>query len=44
VLAYGKQIALEHFRCRSAQAGVTCTVIKTGKGFRIDHEGVRRVG
>jgi hypothetical protein len=44
VLGYGKQIALKHFRCRSAQAGVTCTVIKTGKGFRIDREGVRRVG
>ena len=44
VLGYGKQIALSHFRCRSRQAGVTCTVIKTGKGFRIDRAGVRRVG
>jgi hypothetical protein len=44
VLAYGKQITLKHFRCRSEQAGVTCTVIKSGKGFRIDRTGVRRVG
>jgi hypothetical protein len=44
VLAYGKAITLKHFRCRSQQAGVTCTVIKTGKGFRIDRNGVRRVG
>jgi len=44
VLGYGKQVALEHFRCRSAQAGVTCTVIKTGKGFRISRSGVKRVG
>jgi hypothetical protein len=44
VLAYGKAITLKHFRCRSQQAGITCTVIKTGKGFRIDRNGVRRVG
>ena len=44
VLAYGKQITLGHFRCRSAQAGVTCTVISSGKGFRIDRAGVRAVG
>ena len=44
VLGYGKQIALKHFRCRSQQAGVTCTVIATGKGFRIDRTAVRPVG
>jgi len=44
VLGYGKQITLRHFRCRSEQAGVTCTVIKTGKGFRIDRTGVRAIG
>ncbi len=44
VLGYGKQITLRHFRCRSEQAGVTCTVIKTGKGFRIDRAGVRATG
>jgi hypothetical protein len=44
VLGYGKHISLKHFRCSSSQGGVTCTVIKTGKGFRIDRDGVRRVG
>ena len=44
VLAYGRQIALAHFRCRSLQTGIACTVIATGKGFRIDRAGVHRVG
>ena len=44
VLGYGRHITLTHLRCGSAQAGVTCTVIRTGKGFRIDRAGVRRVG
>ncbi len=44
VLAYGKAISLKRFRCRSAQNGVTCTVIRTGKGFRIDGAGITRVG
>ncbi|HEY7622408.1 MAG TPA: hypothetical protein VH834_21740 [Solirubrobacteraceae bacterium] len=44
VLGYGKHITLRHFRCQSGKAGVTCTVIKTGKGFRIDRAGVKRIG
>lgn len=44
VLAYGRQITVGGFRCRSAQAGVTCTVISSGKGFRIARAGVRAVG
>ena len=44
VPAYGKAISLKRFRCRSAQNGVTCTVIRTGKGFRIDGAGITRVG
>lgn len=44
VLAYGRHITLTHFRCASLQTGITCTVIATGKGFRIDRAGVRRVG
>jgi hypothetical protein len=44
VLRYGKHITLEHFRCDSKQVGVSCTVIKTGKGFLIDSAGVRRIG
>jgi hypothetical protein len=44
VLGYGKRVTLTHFRCQSGKAGVTCTVIKTGKGFRIDRAGVKRIG
>jgi hypothetical protein len=44
VLGYGRHISLRHFRCSSAQAGVTCTVIKTGKGFRISRTDVKRIG
>jgi uncharacterized protein DUF6636 len=44
VLGYGKQVALKRFRCRSQQAGVTCTVIATGKGFQISRTAVRRIG
>jgi hypothetical protein len=44
VLRYGHHISLKHFRCRSARSGVTCTVIKSGKGFRIDSARVHRVG
>jgi hypothetical protein len=44
VLGYGKHVTLKHFRCQSGKAGVTCTVIKTGKGFRIDKVGVKRIG
>jgi hypothetical protein len=44
VLRYGRSITLTHFRCRSEQAGVTCTVVGSGKGFRIDRTTVTRVG
>jgi hypothetical protein len=44
VLAYGKHVTLGHFRCESQKAGVSCTVVKTGKGFRIDRDGVRAIG
>lgn len=43
VLRYGHHVSLKHFRCRSAKAGVTCVVIRSGKGFRISRSGVRRV-
>lgn len=43
-LGYGKQITVGPFRCRSEPAGVTCIVIKTGKGFRINKAGLRPVG
>ena len=43
-LSYGRQITVGRFSCRSRQAGVRCTVIRSGKGFLIDRAGVRRVG
>jgi hypothetical protein len=44
VLRYGRHVDVGRFRCRSGQAGMTCTVIKTGKGFRISRSGVVSVG
>jgi hypothetical protein len=43
-LAYGRQITVGRFRCVSRETGVTCTVIKSGKGFLINRDGVSRVG
>jgi hypothetical protein len=43
-MGYGKRVTLTHFRCQSGKARVTCTVIKSGKGFRIDRAGVKRIG
>jgi hypothetical protein len=43
-LSYGKQVSVGRFRCSSEQAGVTCTVIRSGKGFLIDSSGVTPVG
>ena len=43
-LAYGREVTVGGFRCGSAQAGITCTAIQSGKGFLIDRVGVRRVG
>jgi hypothetical protein len=43
-LAYGKSIMVGRFRCRSAVAGLTCVVVKTGKGLLISASGVTSVG
>ena len=43
-LAYGRQIVVGRFRCRSEETGVTCVVIVSGKGFLIDRDGVKKVG
>ena len=43
-LAYGRRVSVGRFRCRSQRAGVTCTVIQSRKGFRIDRSSIRRVG
>jgi hypothetical protein len=44
VLAYGRQISVGRFRCLSQRSGVTCTVIRSGKGLLINSTGVTRVG
>ena len=44
ILGYGKQTEYGLYRCRSEQIGITCTVIRSGKGFLINRDGVRRVG
>jgi hypothetical protein len=43
-LGYGRQITVGRFRCRSQRSGVRCTVIRSGKGFLISRDSVRRVG
>jgi hypothetical protein len=43
-LGYGKQITVGRFSCRSQRSGITCTVIRSGKGFLIDSKVARRVG
>lgn len=42
-LAYGRTIAFGRFRCASLQAGVRCTVSRTGKGFLISRDRISRV-
>ena len=43
-LAYGRQITVGRYRCRSLRTGVRCTVIQSGKGFLINRSGVTRLG
>jgi hypothetical protein len=44
ILAYGKQVSVGRFRCSSARVGITCVVIKSGRGFLISKTGVTPVG
>lgn len=44
VLAYGRQITVGRFRCESLRSGVRCTLIRTGRGFLINRQGVSRIG
>jgi hypothetical protein len=43
-LAYGKQITVGRFRCLSLRTGISCTVVRSEKGFLINGKAVRRVG
>jgi len=42
-LAYGQQNEFVGYRCRSEREGVTCTDIRSGKGFLINRDGIRRI-
>jgi hypothetical protein len=42
-LAYGRQLTVGRFRCESMQIGVRCTVIRSGRGFLINRDGVTRI-
>ena len=44
VLAYGSRVALGRFRCLSQSVGITCTVIRSGKGFLINGASVTKAG
>jgi hypothetical protein len=44
LLPYGSSATTGRFRCKSAFAGVTCVVIKTGKGFLISKQSVKAIG
>jgi hypothetical protein len=44
LLPYGSSATAGRFRCKSTFAGVTCVVIKTGKGFFISKQSVRAIG
>jgi hypothetical protein len=43
-LSPGKQVTVPPFRCTHSAAGLTCVVIKAGRGFLISNTAVARVG
>jgi hypothetical protein len=43
-LRYGHSVRVGRFKCTSRTTGVTCKVVKSGKGFRINRSGIKRVG
>jgi hypothetical protein len=43
ILRYGKSVRVGPFRCVSRKTGMSCVVIKTGKGFRISRAGITRL-
>jgi hypothetical protein len=42
--ALGKRVTVGRFRCRPQRRGMRCTVVKSGKGFRFNRDGAKRVG
>jgi hypothetical protein len=43
-LAYGRALTNGPFRCVSQMSGITCTFVKSGKGFQIARQAITRVG
>lgn len=43
-LYFGREIPLTNFRCVSKTTGLECTLIRSGKGFRIGPAGITPVG
>jgi hypothetical protein len=43
VLAYGKRVMAGSFRCLSQEGGVTCSSMRSGKGFLLNRNGVTPV-
>jgi hypothetical protein len=43
-LGYGKRDLYAGYLCRSKRVGVTCVYAKSGKGFLINRNGVKRIG
>ena len=42
-LPYGHSVSVGIFRCSSADTGIRCVAIASGRGFRISRQGVVRV-
>jgi len=42
-LKYGKSITVGPFRCTSLERGMRCVVARTGRGFELSKQGVRRL-
>ncbi len=43
-LGFGQEIVVGRFRCVSQRSGVTCTLTRSGRGFTINKNRVRRIG
>jgi hypothetical protein len=43
MLKYGKSLAVGPFRCTSLQRGMRCVVVRTGRGFELSKQGIRRL-
>jgi hypothetical protein len=41
-LGYGKSKRVGAFKCTSKTSGIRCVVVKSGRGFAISHDGVKR--